>query len=72
MYVHVFGGTSSLGCCNYTLGKTAVVNASHVKADVAERLKNIYIQPLSLMNLKTEQSNSYKMLGKSVKMVVST
>ena len=40
MCVHVFGGTSSLGCCNYALSKTAVVKASDVKAEVAKSVES--------------------------------
>ena len=36
MCMHVFGGTSSPGCCNYALRKTAVNNASNFKVGVAE------------------------------------
>ena len=36
MCVHVFGGTSSTGCCNYALRKTAVDNASNFKVGIAE------------------------------------
>ena len=31
MCVHVFGGTSLSGCCNYTFRKTAANNASDFK-----------------------------------------
>ena len=39
MCVHVFGGTSSPGCCNYALKKTVVDNASDFNVGVAETLK---------------------------------
>ena len=68
MCVHVFGGTSSFSCCNYALSKTAVVNASDVKSEVAKTLmKHFYVESLNLSNLKTQQSISYKKF-----MVVST
>ena len=48
MCVHVFGGTSSPGGCNYALRKTAVDNASDFKLGVAETLmKNFYVDDLS-------------------------
>ena len=47
MYVHVFGSTSSPGCCNYALRKTAVDNASDLKVEVAETLmKKLYVDDL--------------------------
>ena len=74
MCVHVFGGTSSPGCCNYALTKTVVDNASDFNVGVAETLKKKSMMTISssLLNLRTQQSNSYKMLEKSVSAVVST
>ena len=56
MCVHVFGGTSSPGCCNYALRKTAVDNASDFKVGAAETLmKNFYVDDL-LKSVKYEDS----------------
>ena len=47
MCVHVFGSTSFPGCCNYTLRKTAVDNASDFNVEVAETLmKKFYVDDL--------------------------
>ena len=47
MCVHVFVGSSSPGCCNYALRKTAVDNASDFNVGVAETLmNNFYIDDL--------------------------
>ena len=74
MCVHVFRGASSPGCCNYALTKTVVDNASDFNVGVAETLKKKSMMTISssLLNLRTQQSNSYKMLEKSVSAVVST
>ena len=56
MCVHVFVGTSSPGCCNYALRKTAVDNASDFNVGVAETLmKNFYIDDL-LNSVESEDS----------------
>ena len=56
MCVYVFGGTSSSGCCNYALRKTAGDNASDFNVGVAEKLiKNFYADDL-LKCVKYENS----------------
>ena len=57
MCVHVFGGTSSPGCCNYALRKTAVDNASDFKVgDVSETLmKNFYVDDI-IKSVESEDS----------------
>ena len=76
MCVHVFGGTSSPVCCYYALRKTAVGNVSDFKVGVAETLMNNFCVDNLLKSvdnlLKIQQSNSYKVLGKSVNVVVYT
>ena len=45
--MHVFGGTSSPGCCNYALRRTAIDNAPDYDTEVAEtRLHNFYVDVL--------------------------
>ena len=47
MGVHVFGGTSSPGCCNYALRRTAIDNAPNYDTEVAETpLHNFYVDDL--------------------------
>ena len=46
MGVHVFGGTSSPGCCNYALRRTAMDNTPNYDTEVAETLCNFYIDDL--------------------------
>ena len=47
MSVHVFGGTSSPGCCNYALRRTAMNNAPNFDTEVAETLlHNFYVDDL--------------------------
>ena len=57
MCVHVFGRTSSPGCCNYALRKTAVDNASDFKVgDVSETLmKNFYVDD-TIKSVESEDS----------------
>ena len=56
MCVHVFGSTSSPGCCNYAHRKTAVDNPSDFKVGVAETLmKNFYVDNL-LKSVESEDS----------------
>ena len=44
MCVHVFGGTSSPGCCNYTLQRTAPDNvSSYIKEVTNILLRSIYV-----------------------------
>ena len=47
IYVHVFGGTSSLCCCIYVLRKTVADNASDFDVEVAETL----VKPFCVDNL---------------------
>ena len=57
MCVHVFGGISSPGCCNYAIRKTVVDNASDFKVGVAETLmKNVYVDDL-LKSVESEDSS---------------
>ena len=45
---HVFGGTTSPGCCNYALKKTALDNKSNYHPDVALALtRNFYVDDLT-------------------------
>ena len=47
MDVHVFGGTSSPGCCIYVLRRAAIDNAPNYDTDVAETLlHNFYVDDL--------------------------
>ena len=47
MCVHVFGGISSSGCCNYTLRRTAPDNvSSYSKETTATLLRNFYVDDL--------------------------
>ena len=56
MCVHVYAATSSPGCCNYALGKTAVDNASDFKVGVVETLMiNFDIDDL-LKSVESENS----------------
>ena len=42
--VHVFGGTSSPGCCNYALRRTALDNVSSYSKEVTNTLlRNFYV-----------------------------
>ena len=44
MCVHVFGGTSSPGCCNYALQRTALDNvSSYIKEATNILLINVYV-----------------------------
>ena len=44
MCVHVFGGTSSPGCCNYALRRTALDNVSSYSKEVPNTLmRNFYV-----------------------------
>ena len=44
MCVHVFGGTSSPGCCNYALRRTALDNVSSYSKEVTNTLlRNFYV-----------------------------
>ena len=44
MRVHVFGGTSSPGCCNYALRRTALDNvSSYSKEAINTLLRNFYV-----------------------------
>ena len=56
MYVYVFAGTSFPGCCNYTLRKTSLDDASDFKVGVAETLmKNLYVADL-LKSVESKES----------------
>ena len=45
--LHVFGGTSSPGCCNYALRRAAIGNAPNCDTEVAETLlHNFYVDDL--------------------------
>ena len=47
MCVHVFGGTSSPGCCNYTLGKQALDNVSSYSKEAINTLpRNFYVDDI--------------------------
>ena len=47
MRVHVFGGTSSPGCCNYALRRTALDNVSSYSKEVTNTLlRNFYVDVL--------------------------
>ena len=50
MGVHVFGGTSSPGCCSYALRRTAIDNAPNYDTEVAEALlHNFCVDDLKLV-----------------------
>ena len=56
MCVHVFGGISSLGCCNYGLRKTAIDNEVRYGEEVSQTLlRNVYIDDL-FKSAETEES----------------
>ena len=56
MYIHVFGGTSSPGCCNYALRKTATDNEVRYGEEVSKiLLHNFYVDDL-LKSVETEES----------------
>ena len=47
MCVHVFGGTSSPGCCNYALWKTAIDNEVRFGEEASKKLlHNFYVDDL--------------------------
>ena len=47
MCIHVFGGASSPGCCNYSLKKTAIDNEAQFGPEVAKILmRNFYVNDL--------------------------
>ena len=51
----MFGGTSSTGCCNYALRRTAVDNATKYDTEVAETLlHNFYLDDL-LKSVESEE-----------------
>ena len=53
MNFHVFGGTSSLSCCNYALMKEPLDNKSNYHPDVALTLKrNFYLDDLLKKSVK--------------------
>ena len=55
MYVHVFGGTSSPGCCNYALRKTAIDNEVRYGEEASQTLlHNFYVDDL-LKAVETEE-----------------
>ena len=55
MGVHMFGGRSSTGCCNYALRRTAVDNAPNYDTEVAETLlHNFYVDDL-LKSVESEE-----------------
>ena len=55
MCVHVFGDTSSLGCCNYTLRKTAIDNEVRCGEEASQTLlHNFYVDDL-LKSVETEE-----------------
>ena len=55
MSVHVFGGTSSPGCCNYALRRTDVDNAPNYDTKVAETLlHNFYVDDF-LKSVESEE-----------------
>ena len=57
MSVHVFGGTSSPGCSNYALRKTAVDNASDFKVGVTKTLtENFNVDNLLIKFVESEDS----------------
>ena len=54
--VHALDGTSSSGCCNYVIRKTAVHNTFDFNVGVAETLlKNFYVVDL-LKSVESEDS----------------
>ena len=56
MWVHVFGGTSSPGCCNYALQKIAIENEVRYGEDAYKTLlHNFYVDAL-LTLVETEES----------------
>ena len=56
MCVHAFGGTSSLGCCNYDLQKTAIDNEVRYGEEAFQTLlHNVYIDDL-FKSAETEES----------------
>ena len=47
MCAHVFGGTSSSGCCNYALGRPALDNvSSYSKEAINTILRNFYVDDI--------------------------
>ena len=47
MCIHVFGGASSPGCCNYSLKKTAIDNEAQFGPEAAKILmRNFYVNDL--------------------------
>ena len=42
MGIHMFGGTSSPGCCNHALRRTAIENPTSYDTEVTEALYNFY------------------------------
>ena len=56
MCVHVFGGTSSPGCCNYALQKTAIDNEVRYGEEASQTLlHNFYVDDL-LKSVETKES----------------
>ena len=59
MCVHVFGGTSSPGCCNYSLQKTAIDNeVRHGEEASQTLLHNSYVDDL-LKSVETTELQSW-------------
>ena len=53
MCVHVFGGTSSPGCCNYALRKTAIDNEVRCGEDAYQTLLTSFYVDDFLKSLET-------------------
>ena len=53
MCVHVFGGTSSPGCCNYALRKTAIDNEVRYGEDAYQTLLTSFYVDDFLKSLET-------------------
>ena len=55
MWVHMFGGTSSPGCCNYALRWTDMYNARNYDTEVAETLLHNFHVGDPLKSLKSKE-----------------
>ena len=53
MGIHVFGGTSSPGCCNYALRRAAIDNVPNFDTEVAET------RPYCIIFMKMTLSNQW-------------
>ena len=58
MFIHVFGGISSLCCSNYTLRKTAADNQKEYGNDAAESLRREFYVDDLLKSVNTREAAS--------------